>query len=164
MDLPFSSPLLLCVIVVQVVGAATEGKMHFGISIKVYLEKVYKNTQFIEIPKLQDRKGKQNWSTRGLKKYIELYILNFKDLPDLHRFQTNYENLWFCSPKLNVHDIGGWMYWVTFLIADRLLVAQSVRADRAAESSQNCPELEILKMLSEIYTFLILYFHCTSWL
>ena len=83
MDLPFSSPVLLCVIVVQVVGAATEGKMHFGISIKVYLEKVYKNTQFIEIPKLQDRKGKQNWSTRGLKKYIELYILNFKDLPDL---------------------------------------------------------------------------------
>ena len=57
--------------------------MHFGISIKVYLEKVYKNTQFIEIPKLQNRKGKQNWSTRGLKKYIELYILNFKDLPDL---------------------------------------------------------------------------------
>ena len=59
MDFPFSSPLLLCVIVVQVVGAAT-GKMHFGISIKVYLEKVDKNTQFIEIPKLQDRKGKQN--------------------------------------------------------------------------------------------------------
>ena len=70
-----------------------------------------------------------------------------------YRFQRNYENLWFCSPKLNVHDIGGWMYWVTFLIADRLLVAQSVRADRAAESSQNCPELEILKMLSEILYF-----------
>ena len=45
------------------------------------------------------------------------------------------------------------MYRVTFLIADGLLVAQSVRADGAAESSQNCPELEILKMLSEIYTF-----------
>ena len=45
------------------------------------------------------------------------------------------------------------MYRVTFLIADGLLVAQSVRADGAAESSQNCPELEILKMLSEICTF-----------
>ena len=95
--------------------------------------------------------------------------MKFKDLPDV-QIERYYEILWFCSPKLNVHDIGGcWMYWVTFLIADGLLVAQSVRADGAAESSQNCPELEILKMLSEICTFSMLktspsfFLHCQFW-